>query len=42
LDICLDACGTHAVWELVERYIGINDHNMLDVAEDSSLGAVQR
>ncbi|WVZ65142.1 hypothetical protein U9M48_014554 [Paspalum notatum var. saurae] len=31
----LDACGAHAMRELVQRYVGVGDHQMIDAAEDS-------
>ncbi|XP_062199620.1 AAA-ATPase At5g57480-like [Phragmites australis] len=30
----LDACGEHAMRELVQRYVGVGEHAMLDAAED--------
>ncbi|CAD6224799.1 unnamed protein product [Miscanthus lutarioriparius] len=37
----LDACGTHAMRELVQRYVGVGDHKMLDAAEDSIRGGTE-
>ena len=37
----LDACGTHAMRELVQRYVGVGDHEMLDAAEDSIRGGAE-
>jgi mitochondrial chaperone BCS1 len=31
----LDVCGTHAMRELAEWYVGVGDHEMLDAVEDS-------
>ncbi|KAF8695077.1 hypothetical protein HU200_037685 [Digitaria exilis] len=38
----LDACGAHAMRELVQRYVGVGgDHEMLDAAEDSIRGGAE-
>ncbi|CAN6167139.1 unnamed protein product [Urochloa humidicola] len=37
----LDACGAHAMRELVQRYVGVGDHEMLDAAEGSIRGGAE-
>ncbi|XP_062194420.1 AAA-ATPase At5g57480-like [Phragmites australis] len=37
----LDACGSHAMRELVERYVGVSDHEMLGAAEDCIRGGAE-